>query len=428
MARPPASQPMNWPQSGLIATHSGLRGRPGVGLTSGVIERALRGFLELCRLRGLPSNLAVARDERPEGEGLSRQVIEIAREEGADVVDLGVVSTPAAKLAARSRGLGGAVVVTGSHLAPELNGLKLIAGPAYLPVDVRRLRDPGQRGAAHRRGKLWREQGVAAAHVAAVCASLDAELIRRAGLRAGCEGGPGPGASLLLETLGCLAPGSPPDLVLRLDADGDRLALVDEGGTLLDADVTLALCVEALDAKAVVKGADTSRMVDELAAARGGKVRVVPPGEVHLLEALIGGGGDLAGEGNGGVVVPAVGLARDALAAAGSILSLLARSGMPLSALATRLPRYARRRSTVAYSDPDAPASALAALAQRIGVEVPENLDGGIHIEGDSAWGLVRPSATEPVLRVTAEARTDREADALHATLREGLLDGALSS
>lgn len=423
MPWPSASQPMNWPESGLIATHSGLRGRPGVGLTPEVIERTLRGFLELCRLRGLPPNLAVARDERLEGEGLSRQMIEIARKEGFDVVDLGVVSTPAAKLAARSRGLGGAVVVTGSHLEPELNGLKLIAGPTYLPMDPRRLPDPAQRGAARERGALWREQGVAAAHVAAVCASLDAELIRRAGLRVECDGGPGYGPSLLLEALGCLTQGSPPDLVLRLDADGDRLALVDEAGTALDTDVTLALCAEALEAKAVVRGADTSRVVDELTAARGGKVHVVPPGELHLLEALIEEGGDLAGEGNGGVVVPAVGPARDGLAAAGVILSLLARSGTPLSALVAELPHYVMRRSTVAYSHPDAPASALEALARRLGVDHADSLDSGIHVEWEFAWGLVRPSATEPVLRVTAEGPTDRDADALHAMLRECLLE-----
>ena len=68
-------------------------------------------------------------------------------------------------------------------------------------------------------------------------------------------------------------------------------------------------------------------MIDDLTAARGGGVRVVSPGELHLVEELTARGGDIAGEGNGGVVVPAVGLARDGLAAGAAIMALLARTG-----------------------------------------------------------------------------------------------------
>jgi phosphomannomutase len=258
--------------------------------------------------------------------------------------------------------------------------------------------------------------------VAAVCASFEAELIRAAGLVAGCSGGAGPGARLLLEALGCPLTSGRADLTLRLDPDGDRLELIDERDVALDPELTFALVVLALEARTVVKGADTSRMVDDLATERGGDVHVVPPGEVHLLEGLDAQQADVAGEGNGGVVVPAVGPARDGLAAAAAILALMARTGERLSELASVLPAYARRRSTVPCPDPATAYPTLEALSRRLRAERPADPESGVRIErGDGSWGLIRRSATEPVLRVTAEARTEAAAEALHAELHETL-------
>jgi hypothetical protein len=95
--------------SSLIATHSGLRGRPAVDLTPDVVAAAVGGFVELLLRRSLPPTIAVASDERREGRALAREAIRTALACGADVIELGAVSTPTAKLAARARGLGGAV-------------------------------------------------------------------------------------------------------------------------------------------------------------------------------------------------------------------------------------------------------------------------------------------------------------------------------
>jgi phosphomannomutase len=183
----------------------------------------------------------------------------------------------------------------------------------------------------------------------------------------------------------------------------------------------------AREARAVVKGADTSRMVDDVLAARGGSVRTTTPGELHLVEAL-GAEGDLAGEGNGGVVVPAVGMARDALAAAAAILELMARTKRPISALAAELPRYFRRRSTVACAGEEDARIALDAVAASVGVSPAVDPEQGVVVEAaDGAWGLVRRSATEPVLRITVEAPTEAAADALHAEVRAALPAGVES-
>jgi phosphomannomutase len=290
-------------------------------------------------------------------------------------------------------------------------------------VDVRELPEPApEPGSA--RGRPSGDETAAEEHAMAICASVDVDLIRASGLAVGCAGGAGPAPALLLERLGCLN-GGRRDLSLRLDPDGDRLQIADERDTALDTELTLPLALIALDSSAVVKGSDTSRIVDALAAARGASVRTVPPGEIHLVGELAASGGDLAGEGNGGVVVPSVGLARDGLAAAAAIIGLLARLRRPLSALAAELPVYARRRSTVPCPDAARARALLEAVAERFGVEAGEPRV-GVQVEsGNGAWGLVRLSATEPVLRITAEAQTEAEAGALHAELEAAVLEGS---
>jgi phosphomannomutase len=406
----PASTPM--------ATHAGLRGRPGSELTDEIVERTIGGLLELLHLRELPPTLGLARDERPTGEALASAVARIAIERGADVVDFGVVSTPAAKLGARLRDLGGAVIVTGSHLDPSLNGLKLVAGPGYRPVDVRRLPQPPTSESAAQ-GNLRKEDAVAGEHVAAICASIDSDAVRAAALSVDLSGGPGRGGAMLLRSLGCEPGSARSDFGLRLDADGDRLQLVDERGAGLDSEFTLPLAVLAHDARAIVKGADTSRMVDRLATEHGGTVRTVPPGEIHLVEGMVEASGDIGGEGNGGVIVPAVGLARDGLAAAAAILWLVARERKLPSVLAAELPQYARRRCLVHCPDATRGQAVIEEVARVSAAESHPEV--GVLVERGAAWGLVRLSATEPVFRVTVEAPADTEAEELflelHATL-----------
>jgi phosphomannomutase len=282
--------------------------------------------------------------------------------------------------------------VTGSHLAPHLTGLKLSASPRFLPIDIRTLPPPN--GAPPSRGRVRPLPGGAEEHARAVARAVAAEAIRSAGLRVSLLGGAGESAQALLAELGCDGSGAP-DVRLKLDADGDRLGLAD-----VDTECILPLVALARPPRMLVRSEDTSRMVDRLLAGHA-RVRAVPPGELYLVEALIqeGDGQALAGEGNGGVVIPEVGLARDGLATAARILELVAISGRPLGDHLARLPRLARRRSTV-----------RADASEPVSVE-----------RGDGLWGLVRSSATEPVVRITVEGPDPAEVDALHDELLSSL-------
>jgi phosphomannomutase len=387
----------------LIVSHSGLRGRPGAGLDGAVVGELAGGLLSLLSERDLPATIAVARDARPSGESLAAQVIEAATRRGADVVDLGTVSTPTAKLAARRRGLGGAVVVTGSHLGPDWNGLKLVAAPDYWPLDPRLL-PPAAPTTGGPAGRVSNDHEAAREHAAAVCESVDADAIRRAALRVSLRGGCGQAARLALSRLGCTLVRNGADIGLVMDGDGDRLQLIDERSSPIDAEATFPLAAISLGARRLVKGADTSRIVDLMAERRGWTVRVSPPGELHLLEELTDADAGIAGEGNGGVVIPGVGMARDALATGAIILALIAADGAPLSELAGELPSLARRRANLPCAGAAAAADALTTLAERVGSPVGDPV-GGITLERPGgAWALIRQSATEPVLRVTVES------------------------
>ncbi len=402
--------PLISPESTLIATHSGLRGRPGAGLSDDAVAGAVTGLAELTRQAGLPPTFGLAHDGRAGGQRLAQLVVDAACRSGVDVLDFGVISTPGAKLAARRRGLGGLVVVTASHLGAEWNGLKLAGGPDLLPIDVGKLPAASARSGG---GGVTSEPGAPREHAKAIRASVDGERIGAAGLRVEVSGGADAAGDMLVAALGCAARGAPADLGLRLDADADRLQLIDETGSELDTEVVLPLVAIARQARRIVKGGDTSRIVDIVAAGGGGEVRTVPPGELHLVTELAQGSGDLAGEGNGGVVLPEVGLSRDGLAAGAAILELMARTGKPISQLAAELPRLCRRRSTVDCSSPAEAAEALA----RVGPATQPHE--GVRLErADGAWALARLSATEPVLRLTVEAPVAELADALHDELR----------
>jgi phosphomannomutase len=169
----------------------------------------------------------------------------------------------------------------------------------------------------------------------------------------------------------------------------------------------------------LVKGADTSRIVDRVVASEGGSVVCVPTGELHLVRGVVAHRAGVAGEGNGGVIVPEVGLARDGVAAAAVILELVATTRRPLSQLVAELPATARRRSAIPCADDATALAALQRLAARVGAPPVADPTLGVAVERrGGAWALIRMSATERVLRLTAEGPTPAVADELHEEMR----------
>jgi len=201
------------------------------------------------------------------------------------------------------------------------------------------------------------------------------------------------------------------DVGVAVDPDVDRLALVDETGRPIGEDYTLAFAVRTALAHRkgpVVTNLSTSLVVDDAARAFGVKVERAPVGEANVVERMAAAGAVIGGEGNGGVILPEVHLGRDAPVAATLALALLAAQGSTVSAIVNAAPRY-----TILKAKLPRPAGTLepayAALAAAVRGASEDRQD-GLRLALADRWVHLRPSGTEPVVRIIAEAPSRDEA------------------
>ena len=288
---------------------------------------------------------------------------------------------------------------------------------------------------------------------------MDVEAIRKRGFMVALDavrGAGGPAMRTLLERLGCRVTGinletdgrfprapepvpenlgelgglvrrSGADVGIAVDPDVDRLAIVDETGGPIGEDYTLAFAVRAvlggqtvrrLDVRdpltvypsnrlSVVCNLSTSLVVGDAARDCGAEVVRTPVGEVHVARAILRLGAAIGGEGNGGVMYPALHVGRDAPVAAALLLTLLAREGRRVSELVGAAPRYVIVKAKAPRGAALEPA--YAALRRRFADAEVDTQD-GLRLAWPNRWLHVRPSNTEPIIRLIAEAPSDPEA------------------
>jgi phosphomannomutase len=426
----------------LIVGVSGVRGIVGNGLTPDVAGRfaaALGTYLD-----GGP--VVLSRDSRPSGDMLASAAAARLLAAGCRVIDCGIAPTPTCGLAVRINGAAGGLQVTASHNPAPWNGLKLF-GPdgAVLPAlegeKVRAIYD-----ASRFRTAEWNQVGVRQLnsnpfrpHRDSVMYLLDVERLRRCQFEVvlDANGGAGGEAGLdLLRSLGCVVTGLGCDMdgafahepepipahlvdVARqvkesgvmagfvLDPDADRLALIDETGSCLSEELTLALAVRyrlGQERGPVVVNMSSSRVVEDLCTRYGVPFHRSAVGEANVVALMQETGALIGGEGNGGVIDPRVGWVRDPFIGMGMILSLMAETNKPLSHLAAELPVYSIVKDKQDLPREKLPA-AFAALRKRWPDAVVNEID-GLRLDWPDRWLHVRGSNTEPVVRVIAEAPT----------------------
>ena len=216
------------------------------------------------------------------------------------------------------------------------------------------------------------------------------------------------------------------------DPDADRLAIIDEQGRYLGEEYTLAMCVDHVlrsrsrvsprreresrrdsPTGAVVTNCSTSRMTEDLARKYGVPFYRSAVGEANVVDMMLNEHAVFGGEGNGGVIDPRVGLVRDSFAGMALVLDAMAGRELPVSALADELPRYAIHKTKIDLAPEKIPA-AYAALERHFHDATVDRLDGlrldWTRANGRGSWLLVRPSNTEPIVRIIAEAPTNNEA------------------
>jgi phosphomannomutase len=192
------------------------------------------------------------------------------------------------------------------------------------------------------------------------------------------------------------------------DPDADRLAIVDETGKFIGEEYSLALAAKLILSKKpggiAAANLSTSRMIDDITAQHGGRVVRTPVGEANVVQAMLREHAVIGGEGNGGVIDPRIVPGRDSLVAMAYLLQLMASSGKTVSQLVADLPRYEIVKHKFECRREDAE-RAVEALKREFASERVDTQD-GIRIDWESqrAWVHARPSNTEPIMRIIAEA------------------------
>ena len=443
-----------------MVSASGVRGIVGERFSPEVVLRVAAAHGSMLG----PGPVVVGRDSRPSGAWVSRAAMAAVLATGHDVVDVDVAPTPTILYAIRHHHAAGGLAITASHNPAPWNALKLFgAGGTFLPpaqseAVARRAREGSIPWMTHDKvGAARVDRDAIHRHREAILAlpgiRRDAIAARRFTVAIDCVNGAGSEATpALLRALGadvheiyCHPDGRFPrvpeplpenlgalgELVRQSgaaigfanDPDADRLAIVDERGAPIGEERTLQIAVDWALRRApgiVVVNASTSMGIEAIAKRYGATVVRARVGEAHVAQELLTRGGVIGGEGNGGVIYPALHATRDGLLAAAIALDWLAEDPRPLSARVAELPPLVmvKRKLDLRIQDADAMAASLA----RAFPDGERNTLDGVKYVWEDAWVQVRASGTEPIVRILAEASTGARADDLASRAADATL------
>ena len=433
---------------GLFGT-SGIRGVVNAELTP---ELALEVGMALSSLRG-PGTYLLGRDARTTGPLIGMAFSSGVMACGGDVLDVGLVPTGALAFLTKELGAKAGCIITASHNPPEYNGLKLFrpdSAPLW-PEEQKEIEE-AVRGRSFRRA-TWTSVGEyerseeASRYVEALSSLLEPRRRWRVVLDPGC-GSASHLAPEVFRAIGCDVialnarpdgyfparnPDPRPETVSELcqmvkaveadvgfayDGDADRMVVVDETGSFVPFDVALAAfaayVVRSRGGGLVVTTVEASRCVEEAVEEAGGRVEKTRVGDVYVSVEVVRKGAVFGGEPCGAWVIPDVHLCADGILASLALLGALDEEGLTPSEFFRPIPRFYTIRKKAPCPN-ELKGDVMALLRE----ELPSSFErikalidiDGLRLELEDAWVLVRPSGTEPVVRVTAEARETEKAE-----------------
>ncbi len=405
--------------------------------------------------------LVVGYDTRNSHSQIGGGVIDGFNMMGCNVIDLGIVPTPTVVFMVRKLKADGGAVATASHNPPEWNGIKFISprGEFINEQEFRRfsvfidffdlypnkiIEFMGYFGECTEYENPYED------HIKEI---INHFKLKNLGLRIGVDAVCGAGSKALpalLEMAGCRVykihcnfkprfprPPEPTpenivklctlvkrynlDLGFALDPDGDRLSIVDEKGNAIGEEKTLALAADFILSKEkgpVATNLSTSSLIEYIARKHKCPIYRTKVGEANVVSKMNEVKAVIGGEGNGGVIYPKLNRTRDALTGAGIILAMLNRSNKKISEILKSYPSYFMLKDKVDISTQDFEKKRELILKHFKGrVDYTD----GIRITTGNGWIHIRPSNTEPIVRIIAEANDKRKAQKL-ITRAKGIL------
>ncbi len=452
----------------LIKSISGIRGTiggpAGDGLTPLDIVKFTAAYAKFIASTTAKTNktIVVGRDARLSGGMVRDLVVGTLTGMGFDVVDIGLASTPTTELAVTGENACGGLILTASHNPIQWNALKLLNEKgeflnAKEGAQVLRMaaEEDFTFAGVHELGHVYSNTTYVRRHIEQVLALpiVDADAIAKANFTVAVDAVNSVGGIIVPEllkalgvkniiTMNCDATGhfahtpepipenltgiadmvheTKADVGFVVDPDVDRLAIISDGGQFFGEEYTLVAVADYILSHTpgnTVSNLSSSRALRDVTLARGGQYNAAAVGEVNVTTKMKETGAVIGGEGNGGVIYPALHYGRDAMVGIAIFLTLLAKSGKTVSELRATYPPYEIYKTKIQLTPEIDVDAVLAAMKNKFADEKITDID-GVKIDFSDSWVHLRKSNTEPIIRIYSEAHTMEEAEKLANSIK----------
>lgn len=447
----------------LIKSISGIRGtiggRSGEGLGGVDIVKFTAAYAEFIK-RSYPDKkikIVVGRDARLSGKMVNQLVCGTLMSMGADVINIGLATTPTTEIAVTEEGAQGGIIITASHNPTQWNALKLLNSKGEFLSDAEGKeiisiaeKEDFSFADVYDLGAEYKNETYDERHIEKVLnlPLVDKKAIENANFTVVVDAVNSVGGIVipkLLKALGvknvielnCEANGkfahtpepipenltqisdvvrnTDADCGIVVDPDVDRLALVMENGEMFVEEYTLVAVADYVlshTSGSTVSNLSSSRALRDVTRNHGCEYNAAAVGEVNVVSKMKETGAIIGGEGNGGVIYPELHYGRDALVGVALFLTLLAKSGKKMTELKAGYPQYCIAKNKITLT-PDVNVDAVLEAAKNHFKDEEINDIDGVKIDFPDCWVHLRKSNTEPIIRIYSEASTMEKAEAL---------------
>ena len=446
----------------LIKSISGIRGtiggEQGDNLTPIDIVKFTTAYARFMSEKhgGKRLTIVVGRDARISGEMVNDIIEGTLLGCGVDVINVGLCTTPGTEMAVITHKADGGIIITASHNPKQWNALKLLneKGEFLNDAEGKRVLALAEDEAfvfpeVDSIGKVVLREDFNPTHIEQVLAleMVDVAAVKERRFKVVVDAVNSIGGVVipeLLRALGCdvveincipdghFAHNPEPlaehltdisravveegaDLGVVVDPDVDRLALVNEDGTMFGEEYTLVAVADYIlshTASNTVSNLSSSRALSDVTKAHGGEYSASAVGEVNVVTKMKEVGAVIGGEGNGGVIYPALHYGRDALVGVALFLTHLVKKGCTMTELRATYPAYYASKNKIQLTPEIDVDKVLREMKERYANDNVNDID-GVKIDFPENWVHLRKSNTEPIIRVYTEAKSADEADAL---------------